>query len=193
MVRVTSALFPMDSTLCIIKPDAMRLGYKQNICHMIHMFGFNVIAEATFKLTRVRAEQFYRAHSQMPYFETLIRFMISRSIHCMVLVKDNCCRAFRALLGPKDSNRARREAPQTIRALYGTDGRMNAVHGSDTVKEAEWEIKFFFPTVILEPYPSSQDAASYFKEHVQPLLLKGLTALAKAKPASEPNAAVVSL
>uniref|UniRef100_A0A7I4FIH5 Nucleoside diphosphate kinase-like domain-containing protein n=1 Tax=Physcomitrium patens TaxID=3218 RepID=A0A7I4FIH5_PHYPA len=77
-----------------------------------------------------------------------------------------------------------------IRALYGTDGRMNAVHGSDTVKEAEWEIKFFFPTVILEPYPSSQDAASYFKEHVQPLLLKGLTALAKAKPASEPNAAV---
>lgn len=50
MVRVTSALFPMDSTLCIIKPDAMRLGYKQNICHMIHMFGFNVIAEGTFKV-----------------------------------------------------------------------------------------------------------------------------------------------
>ncbi|KAG0618207.1 hypothetical protein M758_4G046400 [Ceratodon purpureus] len=76
MVRVTSALFPMDSTLCIIKPDAMRLGYKQNICHMIHMFGFNVVAEGTFKLTRVRAEQFYRAHAKMPYFETLIRFMI---------------------------------------------------------------------------------------------------------------------
>jgi len=26
---------------------------------------------------------------------------------------------------------------------------MNAVHGSDTVKEAEWEIKFFFPTGIV--------------------------------------------
>ncbi len=47
-------------------------------------------------------------------------------------------------------------------------------------------------TVILEPYPSAQDAASYFKEHVQPLLLKGLTALAKAKPASETIGAVVS-
>lgn len=50
MVRVTSALFPMDSTLCIIKPDAMRLGYKDTICHMIHMFGFNVIAEGRFKV-----------------------------------------------------------------------------------------------------------------------------------------------
>ncbi len=123
------------------------------------------------QFTRVRAEQFYQAHAKMPYFETLIRFMIrcfcmhffsflcppseirksyfmgfvrlkkclivfhtsnnlfhfdctlhicficlvygSRSVHVMVLVRDNCCRAFRALLGPKDSNRARREAPQT--------------------------------------------------------------------------------
>lgn len=56
MVRVTSALFPMDSTLCIIKPDAMRLGYKDTICHMIHMFGFNVIAEGRFK---VRTLSFY--------------------------------------------------------------------------------------------------------------------------------------
>lgn len=47
-------------------------------------------------------------------------------------------------------------------------------------------------TVILEPYPTSQDAATYFKEHVQPLLLKGLTALAKSKPASETTGAVVS-
>lgn len=29
---------------------------------------------------------------------------------------------------------------------------MNAVHGSDTVKEAEWEIKFFFPTGTFGPY-----------------------------------------
>ncbi|CAM6026261.1 unnamed protein product [Sphagnum balticum] len=185
MVRVTSALFPMDSTLCIIKPDAMRTGYKSAICHMIHIFGFNVIAEGRFKFTRVRAEQFYQAHAKMPYFETLIRFMISRSVHVMVLVRDNCCRAFRALLGPKDSNRARREAPQTIRAIYGIDGRMNAIHGSDNPTLAEKEIKFFFPTVILEPYPSSTEAIEYFKLNLQPILLKGLTAMAKLKPASD--------
>lgn len=28
------------------------------------------------QFTRVRAEQFYQAHAKMPYFETLIRFMI---------------------------------------------------------------------------------------------------------------------
>lgn len=77
MVRVTSALFPMDSTLCIIKPDAMRLGYKQNICHMIHMFGFNVIAEATFKV---------KSWDLMPSKINFRRTdrLVSTSFHCSV-------------------------------------------------------------------------------------------------------------
>lgn len=40
---------------------------------------------------------------------------------------------------------AREEAPESIRALYGTDQTANAVHGSDGKESAEREIEFFFP------------------------------------------------
>lgn len=50
----------------------------------------------------------------------------------------------------------------------------------------------YYCAVILEPYPSATEAVDYFKVHVQPLLLKGLTALAKTKPAFETIGACVS-
>jgi nucleoside diphosphate kinase len=43
-----------------------------------------------------------------------------------------------------------------IRAIYGIDGRMNAIHGSDNPALAEKEIKFFFPTGILDCHSLSQ-------------------------------------
>jgi hypothetical protein len=43
-----------------------------------------------------------------------------------------------------------------IRAIYGIDGRMNAIHGSDNPTLAEKEIKFFFPTGILDYHFLSQ-------------------------------------
>jgi hypothetical protein len=50
----------------------------------------------------------------------------------------------------------------------------------------------YFIVVILEPYPSSTEAIEYFKLNLQPILLKGLTAMAKLKPASDTINAVVS-
>lgn len=50
----------------------------------------------------------------------------------------------------------------------------------------------YFIVVILEPYPSSTEAFEYFKLNLQPILLKGLTAMAKLKPASDTINAVVS-
>ena len=37
----------------------------------------------------------------------------------------------------------------TIRKLYGTNIQCNAVHGSDSIKNAEIEIKFFFSELEL--------------------------------------------
>lgn len=63
----------------------------------------------------------------------------------LVLAKVNAIREWRTLAGPTNSNKAREEAPESVRALYGTDGQRNAVHGSDSPASAEREIRFFFP------------------------------------------------
>jgi hypothetical protein len=42
------------------------------------------------------------------------------------------------------------EKPQSIRALFGLDGTLNAVHGSDSIETAQREITFWFPKPSLK-------------------------------------------
>ena len=52
--------------------------------------------------------------------------------------------SWRSLIGPTNSDKARADAPQSLRAQFGTDGTQNACHGSDAVDTAAAEIGFFF-------------------------------------------------
>ena len=49
----------------------------------------------------------------------------------MELVAENSVLKWRQLIGPTNCQVARLEAPNSLRALYGTDGVRNACHGSD--------------------------------------------------------------
>lgn len=55
---------------------------------------------------------------------------------------------WRDLLGPTNAETAKEKAPESIRALYGTDNTANAAHGSDSKLSAYREIEFFFPGSI---------------------------------------------
>lgn len=80
-------------------------------------------------------------------------------------------------------------APPSIRALYGTNGTRNAAHGSDSAASADREAAFFFPALPPlggAPALRGDEAAAYITAMLQPTLVTGLTALAKAKPSSKP-------
>lgn len=49
----------------------------------------------------------------------------------------------------------------TLRPQFGTDGTMNAVHGSDSVDSARRELSFHFPGLLLEPLPGTVKARSF--------------------------------
>lgn len=98
-------------------------------------------------------------------------------------------------LGPRSHNPLDCSPPATrsLRALYGSDGTRNAVHGSDSATSAAREARFFFPKLCIPGASrvaggSAQDAEAmhaYVAEKLQPTLVKALTALAKAKPSSD--------
>jgi nucleoside-diphosphate kinase len=48
------------------------------------------------------------------------------------------------LIGPTNSSTAKIESPNSIRALFGTDGTKNAVHGSDSQGSVKRETEFWF-------------------------------------------------
>lgn len=54
----------------------------------------------------------------------------------MELVADDSIRRWRSLIGPTNCQIARVEAPQSLRALYGSEGVRNACHGSDSGKNS---------------------------------------------------------
>ena len=51
---------------------------------------------------------------------------------------------WRELIGPTSSEAARKDAPGSVRALYGKDVQRNAAHGSDSPKSAARELTLMF-------------------------------------------------
>lgn len=62
----------------------------------------------------------------------------------MELVASNAVDKWRQLIGPTNTLQAKQSAPNSLRALFGTDNTRNAVHGSDSGPSWKRETDFFF-------------------------------------------------
>jgi nucleoside-diphosphate kinase len=134
----------LEKTFAIIKPDAVEAKNSGKIMDRIEKEGFNIIAMKKIHMTKQQAESFYDIHKGRPFFDELVKFMISGPVVVMVLEKENAVKAWRDLMGSTDPKES---APASIRRLYGTDKGKNATHGSDSLENAKKEIKFFFPEI----------------------------------------------
>ena len=130
-----------QETLSIIKPDAMKLKYSGKIIDFIEDKGFTIIAQKKIVLTKMQAEAFYSVHKDRPFFNELVDFMISGPILVQIIEAQNAVSFYREIMGSTNPDEAEEG---TIRKLYGTNIQCNAVHGSDSVENANLETSFFF-------------------------------------------------
>jgi len=170
----------VERTLAIIKPDAIEESAK--ILSFIENHGFGILQQRRLHMTPEQCSDFYAEHYGKMFFPSLVSFMSSGPIIAMVLAKENSILEWRDLLGPTSSHRARETHPESLRAIYGTDDQRNAVHGSDSQKGAEREIRFFFPDAIVEPISTGEQATDYLVKNVMPVLTNGFVELCKVKP-----------
>jgi len=134
----------MERTLIIIKPDAVQ---KKAIGKILDRFieeGFEIKALKMFRFTEEQAKQFYIVHKDRPFYGELVEFMTSGPVVAAVLEGENAIQRVREIIGPTDSEEARKVAPNSIRALFGTDKGKNAIHASDSKESASYEIPFIF-------------------------------------------------
>ena len=132
-----------EYTLAMVKPDGME--FLAGIASDVESAGFVVCRAKMVRMSRQHAQEFYKEHSERNFYPDLVDYMSSGPVLAMELRRANAVKEWRALLGPTDSNRARAEAPDSIRAKFGADKTNNAAHGSDSVRSAKREIDFFFP------------------------------------------------
>ena len=131
----------MNKTFSIIKPDATKRNITGGINKVIEESGLRIIAQKRIKLTNEQAENFYSVHKDKPFFRDLIEYMTSEPVIVQVLSGENCVEKYRSIMGATNPENADNG---TIRKLFALNVQENSVHGSDSVENAQLEIKFFF-------------------------------------------------
>jgi nucleoside-diphosphate kinase len=135
-----------QSTLGIVKPDAVKTGSLGAILKRVEEGGLTVAGLKLIHLTRELAQGFYRVHRNRPFFDSLTAFMSEGPCLIMVLRGENAIDRWRALMGATDPAQA---GEGTIRKDFGQNIERNAVHGSDSPESAGFEIAYFFSTLEL--------------------------------------------
>ena len=131
----------MEQTLSIIKPDAVAKNVVGQILARFESAGLRIATTKKIQLSKADAEAFYAVHSERPFFKDLVDFMISGPVVVTVLEGENAMAKNRELMGATNPKEAEKG---TIRADFAESIDANAVHGSDSVENAEIEINFFF-------------------------------------------------
>ncbi|MCY3775078.1 MAG: nucleoside-diphosphate kinase [Candidatus Aminicenantes bacterium] len=135
-----------QSTLGIVKPDAVKTGSLGAILKRLEAGGLTVAGLKMVHLTRELAQGFYAVHRDRPFFDSLTDFMSEGPCVVMVLKGENAIDRWRALMGATDPGQA---GEGTIRKDFGQNIERNAVHGSDSPESANFEIAYFFNALEL--------------------------------------------
>ena len=129
-------------TLALIKPCTSHR--EDEVVEQIRAAGFEVIQRVSETMSSNRAEEFYAEHKERSFFADLLAFMTSGPTVALRLRRVNAIKHWRATLGPTNTAKAKTEAPDSLRALFGTDATRNACHGSDSPESAARELAFWF-------------------------------------------------
>ncbi len=131
----------METTLAIIKPDAVERNIIGKILERVESNGFRVVAVKRVQLAKSVAEGFYYVHKERPFFNDLTTSMSTGPVVLLVLERQEAISQWRQMMGatnPKDAEAG------TIRKDFAIDLEKNSVHGSDSPESAAFEIPYFF-------------------------------------------------
>lgn len=131
----------IENTFAIIKPDAVQANNSGVIINLIELNKFKIVNLVKTHWKKEEAETFYAIHKDKPFFNDLVKYMISGPIILLELEKENAVNDWRALMGATDPEKA---SIGTIRKMFGKNIEFNAVHGSDSLETAKKEIAMFF-------------------------------------------------
>ena len=131
----------IEKTLSIIKPDAVERNLTDEIKNIFINNKLNIKESKKIQITKDEAAEFYKVHQSKPFYNELCAYLSSGPIVVMILEGENAVAANRKIMGATDPKKAEEN---TIRKLYGISIDKNSVHGSDSVENANIEIKFFF-------------------------------------------------
>ena len=144
----------METTLIILKPDAVQRGLVSDILGRFERKGLRLVAMKLMSVPNDVAEAHYAEHKEKPFFGSLIAFITGSPVLVLALRGVDAVAVCRKLIGATNGRNAE---PGTIRGDFGMSGANNLVHGSDSLESAQRELALWFkPEEIVEYQPTSE-------------------------------------
>ena len=127
-----------EQTLIVIKPDAFERKLTGTILSRFEKKGLLIKELKSFNFTKEKAEDFYSAHQNKPFFHELVSFISSSTVVGCILEGEKAINVVRQMIG---STRSFEAQPGTIRGDYGLGITNNIIHASDSyesfIKESQ--------------------------------------------------------
>ena len=143
-----------ERTLVLIKPDGVQRQLIGRILARFEDRGLKVVGLKLVMTSRDLAERHYAAHSERPFFGSLVEFITSSPLVALALEGPNAIAVVRAING---ATRPHEAAPGTIRGDFALETAQNIVHASDGPDAAVTELALWFTPAELFDYDRSVD------------------------------------
>ncbi len=131
----------MESTLVLIKPDAVKRRLVGEIIKRIEAKNLMIRAIKLMRMSSELADKHYAEHVSKPFYPELKAFMTGGPLVAMAVTGPDAVALMRKMMGatkPADAT------PGTIRGDYALVVTENLVHGSDSPESAERELALWF-------------------------------------------------
>ena len=112
---------------------------------MILEEGYEISAMQMINLDKPTAEEFLEVYKGvLPELTAVVDHITSGPCIVMEVRQENAVSSFRQLAGPIDPEVAKHLRPNTIRANFGNDRVLNAVHCTDLPEDGGLECEYIF-------------------------------------------------
>ncbi len=130
-----------EKTVIIMKPDALHRNLIGEIIGRFERKGLKIVGLKMIQLDDVLLDDHYAHHKDKPFFAGLKDFMKNAPVVVMALQGQDAVSSVRLITG--ETKGAEADAG-TIRGDLAISVQNNLVHASDSVENAEIEVKRFF-------------------------------------------------
>ncbi len=148
----------METTLIILKPDAVQRGLMGRIISRFEDKGLQVVGAKMMQISQELAAKHYEAHKEKGFYKGLVAFMTSSPVLVLAVRGMNAITISRNMMGATFGSKA---AAGTIRGDFGVSNSFNLIHGSDSPEAAERELGLFFAKGEVQDFKRPGDAWVY--------------------------------
>lgn len=148
----------METTLIILKPDAVQRGLMGEIITRFERKGLQIVGCKLMTISQDLAARHYESHRGKPFYDGLVRFMTTSPVLVMAVRGVGAITISRKMMGATFGSKAE---PGTIRGDLGVSNSFNLIHGSDSPDAAERELKLFFAPGEVQDHKRAIDAWVY--------------------------------